>query len=324
MPKSHALPLETRKLSPKILLIGLLVLMGLLLILIWRPSGAKTEIKPESQLVKPKLAIFKEPEFDKLTESHNAPSRNEQPIAEQPAIDTESLRLLAKRRQAPLAIYKSDNARQVMLSEGENTTSVTQAIASKIEHLDYTIIQGKIISGILETAINSDLPGFLRAMVKEDVYSEQGGHVLIPKGSRLIGQYQSDLDVGQKRVFITWDRLVRPDGIEISLNSAGTNRLGQSGLSGHVNTHFKERFGEAVLLSLIAAGSSTLNVGKKDEDNSLSSYREAISNSFADSAGESFNRTAGLGPTINIPQGVLIKVFVAQDLNFYQALQDIE
>src|SRR5690606_4525470 len=82
-----------------------------------------------------------------------------------------------------------------------------------------TVTQGTMIPAVLETAINTDVPGYVRAVVSQDVRSFDGTRILVPRSSRLIGQYQSGLQAGQKRAYVIWTRLIRPDGISVALAS---------------------------------------------------------------------------------------------------------
>ncbi len=109
------------------------------------------------------------------------------------------------------------------------------AKATKIKRIDAVVPEGTMIPGILETSIVSDLPGQVRAITSEDVYSFDGRRILIPTGTRLIGEYQSDVMTGQTRVFVVWTRLLRDDGVSVRLNSVGTDSLGRSGLTGIVD-----------------------------------------------------------------------------------------
>jgi len=120
-----------------------------------------------------------------------------------------------------------------------------------------------MIRGILETAISSDLPGNVRATTTEDVYSFDGRRVLIPKGTMLTGEYRSGLNRGQSRVFIVWTRMLRADGVSLMLGSYGTDSLGRTGLTGEVDKHFLDRFGNAALLTITGAWrSSSRSSGK--------------------------------------------------------------
>lgn len=192
--------------------------------------------------------------------------------------------------------------------------------ASMLGERDNLICQGKIIDAVLETSINSDHPGMLRALVSHDVYGDTGGNVLLPRGSRLIGQYDSAVAKGQNRVFVLWQRVIRPDGVDVQLDSAGTDPLGGAGVEGSVNYHFWAMFGAATLLSVIGGAASTVGVNPADQNNSLSQYRENITNGLNNAAGSVLQQFTQIKPTIKVRQGVEIKVFVARDLRFDAAL----
>lgn len=200
-------------------------------------------------------------------------------------------------------------------------TAVETVSATQIAHTDYTVTQGTLISGSLQTAINSDLPGMVKASVSMDVYAAAGNRVLIPKGSTLIGQYNSGIAMGQVRVLVVWTRAIRPDGIDVMLGSPGTDELGQGGLGADkLDTHFWSRFGQASMLSIIGAGISNAGVGSNDQFNSASAYRTAIAGNFQDVASSALLSTMNIKPTIHIHQGAQINVFVNRDLSFYEAL----
>ncbi len=200
-------------------------------------------------------------------------------------------------------------------------TAVETVSATQIAHTDYTVTQGTLIPGSLQTAINSDLPGMVKASVSMDVYAAAGNRVLIPKGSTLIGQYNAGIAMGQVRVLVVWTRAIRPDGIDVMLGSPGTDALGQGGLGADaLDTHFWSRFGQASMLSIVGAGIANAGVGGNDQFNSAAAYRTAISGNFQDVAGSALLSTMNIKPTIHIHQGAQINVFVNRDLSFYDAL----
>ena len=179
----------------------------------------------------------------------------------------------------------------------------------------YTITEGTVIPAVMETAINSDLPGLTRALNSVDVYSHDGSQLLIPKGSRLVGRYQSSTRRGQVRVFIIWTRILRADGLSVLINSPGTDPLGRAGLEGDVDTHFFEIFGAAILLSVLDAG---LDMGvqairEQGDNNTTIGQNEA----GLSRAGEiALQDSIRIQPTIHIAQGTRISVMVARDLDF--------
>ncbi len=191
--------------------------------------------------------------------------------------------------------------------------SVNGTIANKawkIGDPGKVVPQGTVIPAVLETAINSDLPGYTRAIVARDIRSFDGTAVLVPRGSRLVGQYKSGLTTGETRAFIIWDRLIRPDGLSVQLASPATDDLGQAGASGSVDNHFVTRFGAAIMLSIVngltaglsSSNSNTIVIGSSTEASSL--------------ANSALQASASVPPTIHIPQGTPIEVFVARDLDF--------
>ena len=173
-----------------------------------------------------------------------------------------------------------------------------------------TITQGTMIPAILETAINTDVPGFVRAVVSQDVRSFDGTRVLVPKSSRLIGQYQSGLQAGQKRAYVIWTRLIRPDGVSVALASPGTGFDGSGGLPGKVDTHFFQRFGSAMLLSVIGGLAAASSNGAS-----------VVLGGGQTAASTALQQNGDIGPTIRVRMGEPIRVFTARDLDFSQAPQ---
>lgn len=193
---------------------------------------------------------------------------------------------------------------------------VETATASQLQNLHSLIAQGTMIGGVLETAIQSDLPGMVRAVISEDVYSFDGSHLLIPKGSKLIGRYRSSVTRGQSRVFVIWNRMIRNDGVSVNIGSYGTDALGRSGFDGEVDTHFFERFGSSVLLSMIDAGLK-IGVNAMDDTDSATVALET-GDDFSRASEIALENSIAIPPTIHVDQGVKIKVFVGKDLDFSQ------
>ena len=168
-----------------------------------------------------------------------------------------------------------------------------------------TVTQGTLIPAILETAIDTDVPGFVRAMVSRDVRSFDGSRILIPRSSRVIGQYKSGLQAGQKRAYVIWTRLIRPDGASVALASPGTDFAGRAGLSGDVKDHFFKRFGSAILLSVVS-GLSAVGTGGAS----------VIAGGGQSAAAAAVGRDGQIGPTVRVRQGEPIRIFTARDLDF--------
>lgn len=199
---------------------------------------------------------------------------------------------------APGALSENEAFAMRVGNGGVDSASAVHAIAPAT-----TVAQGAFIPAVLETAIDSDLPGYVRALVSQDVRSFDGSRVLVPRTSRLIGQYKSGLQAGQKRVYVLWTRLIRPDGVSVALASPAISQDGKSGLSGDVDTHFVERFGSATMLSVVGALSAIGNAA-------------LILSGSQSAASVAAQRDSQIPPTIRIDQGQPIRVFVARDLDF--------
>ena len=188
------------------------------------------------------------------------------------------------------------------VGEGEVQVATAQPMANPAR----TVTQGTLIPAVLETAIDTDLPGYVRALVSQDVRSFDGSAVLIPRSSRLIGQYKSGLAAGQTRAYVIWSRLIRPDGASVALASPAVEYGGNAGLSGKVDSHFMKRFGSAVLLSVVG-GLGALGSGGTSV---------VLSSGGQSAAGVAAARDTAIPPTIRVPQGQPIRIFTARDLDF--------
>ena len=243
---------------------------------------------------------------------------------------------------------REEDPNRAFLKNAADDVSVAHAV--KHQRIDALVPQGTMIRGVLETAIQSDLPGMVRAITSEDVYSFDGRRVLIPQGTMLTGEYRSALSRGQTRVFLIWTRLLRSDGVSLIINSYGTDGLGRSGLAGEVDRHFFERFGAATLLT-VAGGAAQFvgQIGNQSQTatggisvldpatgtlipltsspNSSTQYgqqigSQAIAQSITRLAEEALKDSIGIPPTINVDQGTRIIVFVKKDLDFSSLYPD--
>ena len=224
---------------------------------------------------------------------------------------------------------------------------VQVSVAAENRRIDVWIPQGTMIRGTLETAINSDLAGMVKAIVREDVYSFDGRRILIPAGSSLIGDYKSGVERGQERLFIVWTRMIRGDGVSVQLGSYGTDRLGRSGMTGVVDRKYWERFGPPALMTMIGGVTQYIaQLGQKQDrnitivntdgtvtsipqDNGTTSQdrareiaAETIASGIQQLATEAFQGTRSIRPTIHIAQGSDITVFVTRDLDFSDLYPD--
>lgn len=183
--------------------------------------------------------------------------------------------------------------------------------ATLIRNRQSLIPQGTIIAAVLETPLNSDRPGPVRALVSRDARSFDGSRVLIPRGSRLIGEFQAQTSPGQRRILVTWTRLIRPDGVAIRIGSPAADALGGIGIAGRVNTHFFERFASAVLQSALTIG---VNVASQSATRGDSVYVGLPGQTGE--IGSQLIPNAERPPTVKTREGAEIAIFVARDLDF--------
>ncbi|HJU08338.1 MAG TPA: type IV secretion system protein VirB10 [Rhodanobacteraceae bacterium] len=205
---------------------------------------------------------------------------------------------------------------QSTLSSALSATRTTEVSASLLRDPNMTLTEGMFLDCILQTALSSEVPGMTSCVLSRDVYSTNGKVLLLERGSRLVGQYQSaQLRQGQSRIFVLWTRVETPDGVIIDLDSPGTDALGRSGLTGKLDTHFSARFGSALLLSVVDdLASAAVQNGNGSNNNSLTFTN--TTNSANDAAAIAVENTINIPPTLTLAQGSHINIFVARDLYF--------
>ena len=183
--------------------------------------------------------------------------------------------------------------------------------ATVIRNRASVVQQGVIIAAVLETPLNSDRPGMARAVVSQDVRSFDGSRVLIPRGSRLIGEFKADAGSGLRRILVTWGRLIRPDGVAIRIGSPAADALGGAGIPGRVNTHFLERFSGAVLQSALLVGVNVASQLPRNGSNIYVGVPTQVSQ-----IGQDLVPDTKRPPTVKVKAGAEIAIFVAHDLDF--------
>ena len=213
--------------------------------------------------------------------------------------------------QQPQVVYDAPSSRTPASDEqqaGAGQKGEERVRAGRFANPATTVPKGTVIQAVLETALDSTRPGFARAIVSRDVFGFDGSRVLIPKGSRLIGEYKADLASGQKRALIQWQRLMRPDGVLINIDSPAADPLGRAGVKGDVDTHFLERFSGAILQSALDVGVQ-IAARRATRDTVIL----ALPGSTQGIVGVTPEK---IQPTLKVKQGASVSVFVARDLDF--------
>ncbi|HTU54100.1 MAG TPA: type IV secretion system protein VirB10, partial [Acetobacteraceae bacterium] len=194
--------------------------------------------------------------------------------------------------------------------------------AAVLTHPNMTITEGTVIPCILQTAINSELPGLVACVVPIDIRGATGDVVLLDRGTKIVGQIESGLLQGQNRVFVDWTRAETPDHVIITLDSPGSDELGRAGLPGAVNNHFWGRFGGALMLTFVQGALNAAVIEAAGQSSNSTTQQAGLGFIYAaQSNGQSVANTA-LENTINIPptltknQGDAVSLIVAHDLDF--------
>lgn len=202
------------------------------------------------------------------------------------------------------------------LSNMLRPTILTGSRARLLPHPDMMVTLGTIIPCTLQTAIDSQLAGFVKCVLPQDVRGTTGNVVLLDRGTTVVGEIGHGLVQGQDRVFVLWDRAETPDHVVIELSSPGTDELGRPGLPGRVNNHWWERFGSAILLSVIQGGLQTgtaLASGSGSGGGAVFNSFGANGSNVSDTA---LQATIAIPPTLEKDQGSNVAIFVAKDLDF--------
>ncbi len=203
------------------------------------------------------------------------------------------------------------------------TTAATDQAASadapaeaNVMHNSATLVpQGALIPAVIETAADSSQPGFVRAVTTGDTRGFDGTRVLIPRGSHVVGEIHADGKANQVRVSITWTRLIRPDGVTISFSAPSTDLKGKAGVEGHVDNHFPARIANAALQSALTIGVALAS--RPGNGSVVVGVPAQTAAAGISQAGDGIGQNA---PTIRVPEGTPIMIFVNRDLDFTGAV----
>ncbi len=193
--------------------------------------------------------------------------------------------------------------------------------AQFIRHPDSLLVRGTYIRCVLETRIVTDIPGFTSCVVTEPTYSINGRNLLLPKGSKVSGRY--DTDANGPRVAVVWDRITTPDGVDVSMASPGVDNLGGAGHPGDYDAHWGARISAALMISMISDAfkyegeqhgprTTTVSNGLVTQapfDSNTARTMERLANQALD---RSISRPA----TVTINQGTVLNIYVAKDVDF--------
>lgn len=180
-----------------------------------------------------------------------------------------------------------------------------------------TITQGTLIPCTVRDALDTTLPGIVTCIQQEDVYSADHTVLLLERGTKWVGQQGTGISQGQKRVGIVWARGETPNHVLVDVDSGGADALGRPGIPGTVDTHFWDRFGAAILLSLVSDIGPYLTATKQGGGNNNTTIAFPSITAGAQSVmSDVLKSTLNIQPTLTAPQGAEIAIYVARDLDF--------
>ena len=179
---------------------------------------------------------------------------------------------------------------------------------------NYRLPEGTILDTVLTNRLNGSLAGPVNTMLTTDVYTHDRQHLLIPQGSRVLGEVKPVASFGQQRLAIVFHRIIMPDGYSVSLDQfQGLNQIGETGLRDQVNHHYLEIFGVSIAIGAIA-GLSQANTLYGISESATDAYRQGFASSLSQSSLRILDRFLNILPTFTIREGYRIKIYLASDL----------
>ena len=271
---------------------------------------------------------------------------SQQKVQEEEIVKQENLDSVLEPRYSPIVVFsdRREGSPPIGVGQEKNIIVLKEDEIKKIakteknievrmiEDRSRTIAQGKLLSAILETSINTEFPGPVRGIITRDVYGESGREVLIPKGSRLYGTYSAEIKRGQGRVNISWSRLLRPDGISLNISLSASDQSGRAGISGEADNRYSSLVANSLLASVLAVAgtaaaqqvmggnsqtSTTLNASQGTTTTYGNAGNQAlydVTKTIIDIVTGIIKNTIDLNPVIRVPQGTRMTVIVNNDI----------
>lgn len=199
--------------------------------------------------------------------------------------------------------------------------------AGKLPNMDYLLKRGTTIPCALKTGIDTTLPSFVICKVLNNVYSANGKVLLVERGADVFGEQQSQLKQGQERTFVVWTRIDNPNGVFANIDSPATDQMGYGGIPGFVDTHFWQRFGGAIMLSLIKDFSQAYSQRAANSSNAGATAAQQPNNTnqaAQDMAAEALRNSINIPPTLVVRPATVVNVMVARDVSFENVFNVVE
>jgi type IV secretion system protein VirB10 len=179
----------------------------------------------------------------------------------------------------------------------------------------YVVFEGTTIDTVLVNRLDGEFAGPLKVMVTNPIYSQDRQHLLIPEGAFILGHVQKVSGLGQKRLAVTFHRLLMPDGYSVDLDQFhGLDQAGSTGLKDKVDNHYVEIFGASIALGIISGAAEATNSNEGYNETGSEAYKAGIASSLSQSSANVLDRFINIPPTITIREGHRIKVYITQDM----------
>lgn len=196
------------------------------------------------------------------------------------------------------------------LEQRLNGMSIQTVSASRLGNRNFLVTAGSQIPCVLQTAMDSTQPGLTSCVIPNDIWSANGNVILMEKGTRVLGEYNGGFSQGEHRIFVLWNRAITPAGISVSLGSPAADQLGRAGMGGRVDSFFWERFGGALLLSIVGDAGDAVSNRVSGVDQTMQTPNAAAAIAAQDSQ--------RIRPRLTAPQGREMTIMVARDVDFSQ------
>jgi len=199
-------------------------------------------------------------------------------------------------------------------ASARNTQQDQDAELKRSQGRKYRVFEGTVLEAVLTNRLNGSFSGPVNCMLTTNVYSHDRQHLLIPQGSRVLGEVKRVTILGQDRLAVFFHRLIMPDGYSLNLDKfEGLNQIGETGLRDQVNHHYGQVFGISLAIGLIAGFAQANNNGGVFQS-STDAYRQGVASSLSQSSLHVLDRYLNILPTVTIREGHRIKVDLAGDL----------
>ncbi len=206
-------------------------------------------------------------------------------------------------------------AQPTTLDRLRQTSKIARVSASSVGNRDLAILAGAVLPCVLQTAMDSSQPGYATCVLPRDVYSDNGRVILMEKGTRVLGEYQGGIEQGRYRLFVVWNRAITPRGVAVALGSPASDPLGRSGLPGGVQSFFWQRFGAALLFSVVDAAGQIGGQAASDAIGSNNGVTN-ITRTPSQASQTILADSQQIRPVLRKNQGEDVSIFVAQDFDF--------